>query len=162
MLRYQSRQAFANLIVLPALAILLGIARPAQADIPFEVLFQSSNPLRSPAAGTVVTIRSETELATLWQSLGRRVAPPQINFHQHTLIVYFLGDRSTGGYRLSVESVDVRAGTLTLRVIETEPGPCCVTTQTAISPAIWITTIPWRGEVEVTLRRETRDCCSGS
>ena len=145
--RFSQRVIIAILIGLSALALQLRVARPAQADIPFNAILQTSNPLRSPAAGTVVAIRSETELAALWQSLGRRVAPPQIDFRQHTLIVYFLGERATGGYRLSVESVDVRAGTLNLLVVETEPGPCCVTTQTAISPAIWTTTIPlaWRG-----------------
>jgi PrcB C-terminal len=148
---------FAALLIL---AFQLGMPCAARAQIPFDVILHSNNPLRSPDARTVVVLRSQAELVSFWRSLGRTIAPPEIDFRRHTLLVYFVGTRATGGYRLDVEQLEIRSGTMTLHIVESEPGPCCGTTQAVTSPAIWITTIPFRGEVEAVLRKETRSCCS--
>lgn len=154
-----NRSIRVTLLFCCAVAGMLTASGLARAQMPFEVLLQSNNPLGSPDASTVRLLQSQSELEALWRSLGRTIAPPQVDFRRHSVVVYFLGRRATGGYRLSVDRVSVRAGTMILDVVETAPGDCCVTPQVGTSPAIWTTTTPWKGPVEVDLRTEYRNCC---
>jgi len=147
------------LAALVALGTVLAVPARVDAQIKFEVFDNKFGSARSPWTPTLKVIRSEEELQALWSSLGRYVAPPDVDFRSHVVIAYFLGLRPTGGYRLEAERVEIRAGTMTVHLIEVTPGECCGTAQTATLPEIMISTIPWKGPVSVEVRREPRSCC---
>jgi hypothetical protein len=148
---------------IPALLVLLaGLIVPGvAAALPFEVLRSGlSSDALSPIAARTDIVRSEEELDALWRSLGRRSSfRPVVDFRRQTLVVCFLGMRPTGGYSVQGEDVQVRAGTLTVSLVETTPGACCVTTFSAVVPEIWIVTSPWQGPIDVEVRRVERNCC---
>ena len=141
-------------------AAVASLAMPHKANaIPYEVIAASPGGFPIQGAPTLKIVRSQEELAGLWRASGRNLAPPVVDFRRHTLIGYFLGMRGSTVYRLEVESVAVRAGTMTVQLIESTPGECCVTPLGGGAPNILIATMPWKGPVDVQVRREARPSC---
>lgn len=69
------------------------------------------------------------------QAYGRQTSPPSApGVSGGTLVGVFLGQRSTGGYAVRVTGASASAGTLTLTVRVTAPGPDSITTQAITSP----------------------------
>ena len=154
------RRSVRMLRILILLAFTAALVPTADA-VPFDVIAASPGlGALQPQQATLRVLHSSEELEDLWRSLGRNLAPPTVEFRRHRLIAYFAGLRPTTGYRLSVESVDIRGGTMLLGLMETTPGTCCVTTGTSTSPDVWLTTLPWRGPVDVLVRRvPNASCC---
>ena len=141
-------------------AVIASLAMPSMAHaIPHQVIASTGGGLPIQGAPGLRVIRSQEELADLWRASGRTLAPPVVDFRRHTLVGYFLGMRGSTVYRLEVESVDVHAGTMTVQLIESTPGECCVTPMVGGAPNILIATIPWKGPVDVQVRREARASC---
>ncbi|WP_189005624.1 protease complex subunit PrcB family protein [Deinococcus malanensis] len=69
------------------------------------------------------------------QAYGRQTSPPSPpSVAGGTLVGVFLGQRTTGGYAVRVTGASASAGTLTLTVRVTAPGPDSITTQAITSP----------------------------
>jgi hypothetical protein len=144
-------------------AVTASLAMPCEANaVPYDVIASSPGGWPIQGAPTLKIIRSQEELADLWRASGRsRSFLPEVDFRRQTVIGYFLSLRPSSGYRLAVEGIDVRAGTMTVQLIETTPGPCCVVLLTGGAPNILIATIPWHGPVDVQVRREAAPACPG-
>jgi hypothetical protein len=148
------------LTLIVALGALLAMPRLTDAQIRYEVISSTtSGSARQPFTPTLRIIHSEEELQALWSSLGRNVAPPRVEFRSHLVFAYFLGIRATTGFRLEAERVEIRAGTMTVKLVEVTPGDCCVTGQLATMPDIMISTIPWKGPVSIEVRQAAHSCC---
>jgi hypothetical protein len=144
-------------IVLGTMLSLVAIPKRAAADIPFEVIETTQGSFAQPTARTEV-VRSSTEFQNLWREMGRRDMPPEVDFNRQMVIAYYLGGRSRSGYRLTVDLVTVRGGTMRLQVRESTPGRSCFTGPVATAPSIVITTVRWPRDVEVDLHVEVHEC----
>jgi hypothetical protein len=62
-------------------------------------------------------------------------------------IGYFLGLRPTGGFKLSLDQIEVKGGALILHTTERKPGLGCVVSFEATSPFMFIVTPRFPGDV---------------
>lgn len=80
-----------------------------------------------------MVIRDANAWAHFWSELGAGDRP-DVDFTQNVVIVAAAGQRSSGGYDLAVDRVTETDGELTIEVVETTPGPNCVTTAVVTRP----------------------------
>jgi hypothetical protein len=81
-----------------------------------------------------MVIRDANAWAQLWSELGAGERP-DVDFTQNVVVVVAAGQRSTGGYGIAVNEVTQADGQLIIGVVETTPGPNCITTAAATQPA---------------------------
>ena len=63
--------------------------------------------------------------------MGDRTA---VDFTRDMVVAVAAGQRPTGGYEIAVDRVRQAKGELTVEVVETAPGPNCVTTASLTQP----------------------------
>jgi len=121
---------------------------PATPDVPgsalvlpadqVETLFRTSNSgLLSPRRDV---IRTPEAWAAAWSELQGPVVPapdlPDVDFATSEVLVLAMGQRSSGGYSIDVREVRYTYDTVYTSVLQTSPGPACVTTLALTRPAI--------------------------
>lgn len=83
-------------------------------------------------------IAEESEWAALWQAIHADASPtpprPDVNLAQRVVIVAALGECSTGGFAIHIDSVRSTNGEREVFVTTTRPGPTCMTTQVLTQP----------------------------
>lgn len=83
-------------------------------------------------------IRTRPEWIEAWAGLGGPqppTAPPDVDFERDMVVLVALGERGSGGHAVRVEGVSGgSAGSVTVHVTRTAPGPMCMTTQAVTSP----------------------------
>jgi hypothetical protein len=57
-----------------------------------------------------------------------------VDFTQNVVVAAAAGQQSSGGYDIAVDRVTQTDGQLTIEVVETAPGPNCVTTAVVTRP----------------------------
>lgn len=72
--------------------------------------------------------------ASLWPALAPIPAPPNVDFTREMIVFVALGERSTGGYSILVDSAGANAQGVTVWIGSTAPGARCVTTQAFTQP----------------------------
>ena len=106
----------------------------------FEVLEEVSSPMSGIEDRRRVVIRDPAAWAELWADLAARVQPapevPEIDFGASMVIVAAMGQRTSGGYEVSVEEVAEKDGKLYARVLETSPGAACMTITVMTAPVV--------------------------
>lgn len=107
-------------------------------------------------------IRTAEEWASAWAELAAGhdpiPTPPTVDFAAEMLLVATMGERITGGFVIDVERAAVQDGTLRVSVLETSPGPTCMTTQAITCPAD-VVRVPRRdGSVAFATRAAVHDC----
>jgi hypothetical protein len=105
-----------------------------------------------------LVIRNANAWADFWSELGVGDRP-EVDFTQNVVVAVAAGQRPTGGYEIAVERVSRTNGELTVEVVETTPGPNCMTTASLTQP-VDVVVIP---EVETknwsfVERKEVRGC----
>ena len=90
------------------------------------------------SASTIATperlvIRDEQSWAGFWNRLGA-FNRPAVDFTRDVVIAVASGQRSSGGYEIAVQRVTRTGNALSIDVVETAPGPTCVTTQALTQP----------------------------
>ena len=80
-----------------------------------------------------MVIRDANGFAQLWSELGAGERP-DVDFTQNVVVVAASGERPTGGYGIAIDRVSQADGQLTIQVVETTPGPNCVTSGAATRP----------------------------
>jgi hypothetical protein len=78
-------------------------------------------------------IRDANAWAQFWSELGVGERPA-IDFTRDLVIAVAAGQRPTGGYEIAVQRVFQRDGELVAEVLETTPGPNCMTTASLTQP----------------------------
>jgi hypothetical protein len=81
-----------------------------------------------------MVIRDANAWAQLWSELGAGERP-DVDFTQNVVVAVAAGQRSTGGYGIAVNEVTQADGQLIIGVVETTPGPNCITTAAVTQPA---------------------------
>ncbi len=85
-------------------------------------------------------ITSEEGLTKLWKLIQANAPEPKVDFTTHAVIAVFAGQKSTGGYGITVKKIEdgnMRDVIVTL----TSPGTNCMVTQAVTTP-YQIVTIP--------------------
>lgn len=80
-----------------------------------------------------MVIRDADGFAQLWSELGAGDRP-DVDFTRNVVVVVAAGQRPTGGYGIAIDQVTQADGQLTIQVVETTPGPNCVTAGAATQP----------------------------
>jgi protease stability complex PrcB-like protein len=78
-------------------------------------------------------IQDPNAWAQFWSELGMG-EQPEVDFTRDLVIAVASGQHRTGGFSIAVEQVTQQGGELTIRVVETTPGPDCVTTSELTQP----------------------------
>ena len=85
-----------------------------------------------------VVVRDSATWAKLWTEIVRTHSPkppvPSVNFTRHMLVVASMGQKSSGGYAVWIDSITVAGDTLRIAVREQSPGPRCGTTAALTAP----------------------------
>ncbi len=68
-----------------------------------------------------------------WKARGRG-EPPEVDFTRHTVLLVDMGMRNTGGYAVTISSVERKDGKVVATVHSTAPGPGDMVTQALTSP----------------------------
>jgi hypothetical protein len=80
-----------------------------------------------------LVIRNANAWAEFWSELGVGERP-SVDFSRDIVVAVAAGQRQTGGYEIAVERVVDNGGELTVEVVETTPGPNCITAASLTQP----------------------------
>jgi hypothetical protein len=80
-----------------------------------------------------MVIRDANGFAQVWSELGAGDRP-EVDFSRNVVVVAALGQRPTGGYEIAVSRVAQADGQLSIEVVETTPGPNCITAGAETQP----------------------------
>lgn len=109
-----------------------------------------------------LVIRTDSEWEAFWSDLlsNRMPTPPapEIDFDRFVVIAATMGQRPTGGHAIGIADVEHVGGEYRVTVVETSPGPGCVTTQALTAPATAVRVERREGGATFLERSETRTC----
>jgi hypothetical protein len=80
-----------------------------------------------------LVIRDPATWSRFWAELGAGVRP-QVDFGRDLVIAVASGERSSGGHDIAVQRVAREGGQLRIEVLETTPGPGCMSTSALTQP----------------------------
>jgi PrcB C-terminal len=80
-----------------------------------------------------LVIRDANTWAAFWSELGVGERPA-VDFSRDLAIAVASGQRPSGGHEIAISRVTQTNGELTVEVLETAPGPNCMTTSTLTQP----------------------------
>jgi hypothetical protein len=105
-----------------------------------------------------LVIRNVNEWAEFWTELGQGERP-EVNFSGNVVIAVASGQRPSGGYEIAIQRVRNVQGELIVEVVETTPGPNCMTAS-VLSQPVDIVVIPQAGARSWSFveRKEVRGC----
>jgi hypothetical protein len=105
-----------------------------------------------------LVIRDANGWAQFWAELGVGERP-ELDFNQNLAIAVASGQRPSGGHEIAVQRVTRTGGQLTIHVLETTPGPNCLTTS-ALTQPVDVVAVPRDGAVGWSFveSREVRAC----
>jgi hypothetical protein len=100
--------------------------------------------------------------ADAWSKFRSRLGGadlPDVDFSKETVIAVASGQQRTGGFSIAVDRVTRQEGQLTIQVVETSPGPKCITTSELTQP-VAVVTIPVTNVEKWNFaeRKEVTDC----
>lgn len=97
-------------------------------EVVFEQLKQSDFGGREEKSVAMITTASD--LAKLYSELGWD-ALPKVDFEKSNVVAIFMGQKNSGGYSISIESVTLDNGTLSIKTKETRPDGMATAVMTA-------------------------------
>lgn len=136
---------FTTLLVL-IISIIVGCTRQPSTvsapdtKLPFTVVEQGNHSSFTLAKQLILTD------AAAWESLyaihkpAERSRPPAINFNSHMVLAIFIGEQYTGGYAVTIASLEQQPNKLLVHFVITAPKPGQTTTMALTQPFIMITT----------------------
>lgn len=80
-----------------------------------------------------LVIRDANGWAAFWAELGAG-ARPAVDFTRDLVVAVAAGQQSSGGYEIAVDRISESNGELVIEVVETSPGPNCMTTSVLTQP----------------------------
>ena len=109
-----------------------------------------------------LVIRDNAEWRSFWSKLYGNVVPlpelPAVDFGRQMVIAATMGQRPSGGYAIDIADIFEEGGTLFPVVLETSPGPLCVTTQVITAPAVAVLVGRTASSVSFVEQTGTIDC----
>ena len=100
--------------------------------------------------------------AGIWDQMQAPVSPPPqlpaIDFDQEMVLVTALGERTTGGYAITIDSLSTGRGILVVYLSKRSPGSRCVVTQALSQPVDVVRAPRQSGPVVFDESTGTEDC----
>lgn len=105
-----------------------------------------------------LVIRNANAWADFWSELGVGDRPA-VDFTRDLVVAVAAGQRPSGGYEIAVTGVRQADGELTVEVVETAPGPNCMTSASLTQPVdiVVVPALAVRGWSFIE-RKESRSC----
>jgi hypothetical protein len=105
-----------------------------------------------------LVIRNANAWTQFWAELGVGERP-NIDFTKYLVVAVAAGQRSSGGYEISIQRVSQVNGDITIEVLQTVPSPNCVTTS-ALTQPVDVVAVPAVGAQSWSFleRQEVRGC----
>jgi hypothetical protein len=105
-----------------------------------------------------LVIRDANAWAEFWSELGTGDRPA-IDFTKAVVVAVAAGQRPSGGYEIAVNQVRQTDGELAVEVLETSPGPNCITSSSPTQPAdVVVVPVVAPRSWSFSERKETRGC----
>jgi protease stability complex PrcB-like protein len=105
-----------------------------------------------------VVIRDANSWAEFWSELGTGDRP-EVDFTQAVVVAVAAGQRPGGGYEIAVSRVSQAGGELNVEVLETSPGPNCLTSSALTQPVdVVVVPVAALRSWSFTERKEVRSC----
>jgi hypothetical protein len=103
-------------------------------------------------------IRDANAWASFWSELGVGDRPA-VDFTRDVVVAVAAGQRPTGGYEIAVDRVRQVNGELTVEVVETTPGPNCITATSLTQPVdVIVVPVPTARSWSFVERKDVRGC----
>jgi hypothetical protein len=84
---------------------------------------------------------------------------PAVDFTKAVVVAVAAGQRPSGGYEIAVNQVRQTDGELAVEVLETSPGPNCITSSSPTQPAdVVVVPVVAPRSWSFSERKETRGC----
>jgi len=94
-----------------------------------------------------VTVRSSAEWAALWKEHAAGTPAPKVDFNRDMVVGVFLGTRPTGGYAVTITTVETQDADLVVTYQEAQPKPGEMLTQALTSPVHLVRVPQHKGSV---------------
>ena len=105
-----------------------------------------------------LVIRDANSWAEFWSELGTGDRP-DVDFTKAVVVAVAAGQRPSGGYDIAVDHVSQTDGELAVEVIETSPGPNCITSSSPSQPVdVVVVPVVTPRSWSFTERKEVRGC----
>ncbi len=98
------------------------------------------------------------EWETFWWDMDKTQSLPDINFSENIVLAVFQGERSSGGYSISVDTIIETESALEVFVREVSPGQRCSVTMALTQPYTIIVVEQTDKDVQFTTEQEIREC----
>jgi hypothetical protein len=134
--------------------------------VAFEVVQEVTTPISGIRERRRDVIADETEWAALWDEMQSLVMPkppvPAIDFGTRMIVFASMGERTSGGYTISVLEAAEEDGVLYVEIEEATPGIECFTTDVVSTPAVAVS-VPRTASTVLFVEREIAyPCAPGS
>jgi len=120
-------------------------------QLAFDPVEEVSSPISAIVDRRRLIIRDAAAWEEFWGEFTARVEPrpdpPTIDFAAHMVIAATMGQKTSGGYVISVEEVAEKDGTLYAKVQETTPGVMCTNITVMTAPAVAVVVPRHQGTV---------------
>ena len=112
--------------------VIMGLAFAPQGRVPSTTIVQGDQSGIEDRRDVVV--RSPGAWQALWKEHQPDTSPPNADFAKSMVIGVFLGFRNTGGYRVTITSVDRAGDAIVVTWRESKPGAQDITSQVLTFP----------------------------
>ena len=120
-------------------------------EMAFDPIEELGTPMSSIVDRRRLVIREEAAWTSFWDEFVGAIVPkpdaPAVDFSTHMVIAATMGQKTSGGYAISVEEVAEKDGTLYAAVQETTPGALCTNIAVMTAPAVAVTVSRHEGSV---------------
>jgi len=132
-------------------------------SLPFQTV-ESANIYPSQVTGGLYIIRSISEWSNFWSVLKASYTPqpplPSVNFTENVVISVVDSPRPTGGYSITITSVQTSSTGAIVQAVHQSPGQNCMVTQAFTQSDHIITAPTFSGEATLNLTEIVQDCAS--
>ena len=131
-------------------------------EVSFEEIEGAASSMSGISERQRLVIDDVESWATFWARLHANISPepppPIVDFENRVVVAAAMGQRATGGYAIRIEEITRVGDDLRVVVVETAPGPTCLTTQSFSAPATAVSVPRPAKHVDFAEEAETRDC----
>jgi hypothetical protein len=108
-----------------------------------------------------LVLRDKAAFAAAWNTVHNGIPgnpAPTVDFGQKMVVLVALGQRNTGGFSVSFDSMTVEAGTPRVRYTVTSPGASCMTAQVLTSPVDIVVVRRVEAQAQFIARPVVKEC----
>lgn len=132
----------------------------ASSSVPVERIHRSPNGAITDSVRLVV--RDANAWAEMWARLHAGTSPsppmPEVDFAGSLVVVAALGQRTSGGFAIAVDSATLAGDRLTVWITSTSPGATCMTTAALTAPVVAARVQARATAVEFREERRVEEC----